>query len=203
MERRIWQVSHGQKNFCGVLIVFFFGNLSYTVKNTFSDKNGRILVTQVDINGTEFVIVDLYNPNTEQEQINTFEELQSMLTNFDKNSKNFLFGGDFNFFLDKKLEAKGGKPTLKKRSISKLININKSYDLCDIWRLRNPNTKRYTFRQNHFSGKIQRRLDYIFISKPLQEYIQTTDIVNTFLTDHSSITFTFQDDPVFKKGSGI
>ena len=40
--------------------------------------------------------------------------------------------------------------------------------MCDIWRIRNPNTKRYTFHQQLLSGYIQRILDYFFISIDLR-----------------------------------
>ena len=40
--------------------------------------------------------------------------------------------GDFNLFFDSKLDAQGGNPTIKKKSLAKLIELKKSYDLCDI-----------------------------------------------------------------------
>ena len=60
------------------------------------------------------------------------------------------------------------------------------YDLCNIWRIRNPSKKLYTFRENHSSGIINRRLDYIFILNKLQEFSNDTDIIRAFKTDHSS-----------------
>ena len=50
-------------------------------------------------------------------------------------------------------------------------------DLSDIRRIRN---RKYTFRQKHLSGIIQRRLDYIFISQNLQEYVKKSDILMLF-----------------------
>ena len=41
-----------------------------------------------------------------------------------------------------------------------MIELIESFELCDIWRIRNPTEKRFAFRQNHISGYIQRRLDY-------------------------------------------
>ena len=31
-----------------------------------------------------------------------------------------------------------------------MIELKEEYDLCDIWRIRNPLEKSFTFRQNHF-----------------------------------------------------
>ena len=72
---------------------------------------------------------------------------------------NFLIiiGGDWNFVLDKQLDTFGGNPSLKMFSISELTKIMKNFDLCDIYRLRNPETRRFTYRQN--SHKRLCRLD--------------------------------------------
>ena len=49
--------------------------------------------------------------------------------------------------------------------------------------------KRYTFRQQHSSGYIQRRLECFFISNVLQESVKNPDVLAAFLTDHSPIMF--------------
>ena len=80
-----------------------------------------------------------------------------------------IFAGDL--FLNSKLESDGGNPVDKNRSVAKLIELKKKYTLTNIWRIRNPYVKRYNFKQNHFSGFIQRCLNCIFISNSFQEYI--------------------------------
>ena len=40
--------------------------------------------------------------------------------------------GDFNLFFDSKLAAQGGKLTIKKKSLAKLIELKQNYGLCDI-----------------------------------------------------------------------
>ena len=79
-----------------------------------------------------------------------------------------VLAGDLNVFIMSKLEAKGGKPSLKQKSLAKLLELKEEYDLCDIWRIKNSTKKLYTFKQKHSSGIINRRLDYIFISNKLQ-----------------------------------
>ena len=53
-----------------------------------------------------------------------------------------------------------------------IIKLNETFNLCDIWRVRNPNKKLFTFRQKHFTGIRQQRLDYIFVSNSLQESVK-------------------------------
>ena len=85
--------------------------------------------------------------------------MNSWKTNFSEKN-HIVLAGDLNVFFDSKLEMKGGKPSLKQKSVAKLLELKEEYDLCDIWRIRNPTKKLYTFRQNHSSGIINCRLDY-------------------------------------------
>ena len=70
--------------------------------------------------------------------------------------KHIVLAGDFNFFFDTSLDSYRGKPTLKNKSIAKFIELKEKFGLCDIWRIRNPKTKIFTFRQRHVSGLVQR-----------------------------------------------
>ena len=81
-----------------------------------------------------------------------------------------------------------------------MIELIESFELCGIWRIRNPAEKRFTFRQNHISGYIQRRFDYFFVSNKLQESINNTDILASLLTDHSPISFTLRRMQIKAKG---
>ena len=78
---------------------------------------------------------------------------------------------------------------MKKKSLAKLIQIKEKFGLCDTWRIRNLNTKHYTFHQQHSSGYIQRTLDYFFISNVLQESLKNPNVLAAFSTDHSPIMF--------------
>ena len=51
--------------------------------------------------------------------------------------------------------------------------------------MRNPSSTRFTLRKNHFSGFIQRRLGYIFISSSVQDSVQNIDVLTSFCNDHS------------------
>ena len=127
---------------------------------------------------------------TEQEQVSTWEKMNLTLQTFDDlENKIIILGGDFNQFLDSVLEAKGGSPVLKISSVSKLIEIKEKYNLCDIWRIRNTKEKRFTFRQKHRSGFLQRRLRLFFVSNILQESIKDTEILPALSSYHSPILF--------------
>ena len=195
--------SHGTTNSCGVMIGYL-GSKMFTVNKMSHDSNGRILIIEANIDDEIFILINFYNSNNETEQIKTLNELNQLLGDFSLNSsKQVIFAGDFNLFFDMNLETSGGCPTLKKKSISKILQLLEQNNLVDIWRIRNPSSKRFTFRKNHFSGFIQRRLDYVFISNNMQEYAQNIDILPSFCSDHSPILCTLQKSHEFDKGKSF
>ena len=70
-----------------------------------------------------FVLVNIYNPNTETEQVAALHDLDKMLETIkDLYDKNIVLAGDFYFyfyFFDTSVDSYGGKPTQKKKSIAK------------------------------------------------------------------------------------
>ena len=77
------------------------------------------------------------------------------------------------------MEATGGNAKLKTRTVGKILELKDKFDLCTIWRIKHPETKTFTFRQNYFSGFIQRGLNYIFVSQSRQQRARNLDILNT------------------------
>ena len=194
--------SHDSSNSCGVLIAFY-GNQDITVKKKLSDKKGWVLVLDTRIDGSDFLLINIYNTNTKKEQVSVLNELTTILSNFENTlNHNVIFADDFNVFFDASLDAKGGTPTLKSRSINELIELSETFDLRDIWRIRNPKKRKHSFRQKHLSGIIQRRLDYIFISQNLQEYVKKSDVLSTLSTDHSPVFCSISKQNEFSKAKG-
>ena len=61
-----------------------------------------------------------------------------MLETIENLSDNHIvLAGDFNFFFDTSPARYEGKPTLKKKSVAKFIELKEKFDLCDTWRIRN------------------------------------------------------------------
>ena len=55
-----------------VFLLFFFGSIIYTVMKKAFDKRGRILIIEALIEDAEFVLINLHNANTENDQLTTF-----------------------------------------------------------------------------------------------------------------------------------
>ena len=177
--------SRGNSNSRGVLI-YFIGSKNLFIGNKLWDNVSRILILDVDIDDESFILINLYNPNTEAWQLKTLSKLTEMLTKLHlTQNNNIICAGDFNLLFNIKLEGYGGNPVFKKRSVRKIFELKETYNLTDIWRIRNPKAKQYTFRQKHVSGLLQRRLDYFFISNNIQEFILDTNIIPAISSDHS------------------
>ena len=179
--------SHGTTGARGVAIGILL-NEQHSILKKVADKNGRFLILEIEIGNKIFILINLYNANFQADQVKTLSELDVALNDFDLcPSKSIIFGGDFNVIFNKNMNAKGGNPDLKLNSIAKCIKLKESMDFIDSWRIRNPLKKRYTFRQRHYSGFLQRRLDYFFVSNALQQSIAKSEIANALFTDHSPI----------------
>ena len=115
--------SHGKTNSWAAAIAYT-GKRSFKLLKKKIDENGRFLILEAMIDDCVFILTNLYNPNTEKEQVSTWVKLNLILQTFDDlENKIIILGGDFNLFLDSALEAEGGSPALKKSSVSKPIEI--------------------------------------------------------------------------------
>ena len=72
--------SHGTSQSCGVLIAYF-GNLNFSVNKQVGDKNGRILILDVNIDEIRYVLVNIYNASTETEQVQVLGDLNEIMNN--------------------------------------------------------------------------------------------------------------------------
>ena len=57
-----------KRNSCRVLICYI-GTHNFVVNNQKTDNNGRVLILGATINDVNFVLINLYNANTETEQV--------------------------------------------------------------------------------------------------------------------------------------
>ena len=127
--------SYNASNSCGVLIAYL-GKKSFLFNKQKRDKAGKTLILDVTLD--QYILKKLHNANAETEQVKTLEQLQSLLKIVDINqNKRIIFACGFNIFFNSKLEAKGGKPLLKRKSIARLVEIKGSLDISHIQRIRN------------------------------------------------------------------
>ena len=107
--------SHGKSNSSGVWICFI-GSKKVFVRNKLSDNDGRILILDVEIDAKNFILINLYNPNTIAEQLKTLSKLMEMLYKLHLTQfNNMTCAEDSNLFFNVKLESCGGNPFCQKK----------------------------------------------------------------------------------------
>ena len=192
-------LNHGTSNSKGTLIAFS-DNFEFKLLKNISDDDGRLQLCSIEHNEKKLLLVNIYNENTEREQIILLKKLNALLETFsDILEHDIIMGGDWNFILDKKLDAYGGNPLLKLSSIAEITKIIEQYDLCDIFRVRFPENKRFSFRQS--TPRRLRRLDFFLISNSLQESAKKNEILTSLSSDHSPVLIALDAVPETIKGS--
>ena len=140
----------------------------------------------------------------QSEQLKALNHLSELMKKVNiTQGKQIVLASDFNLFFNSNLEAMGGKPILKEKSVVVMVELKEEYDLCDIWRIRNPLEKSFTFRQNHSSVILNCRLDYIFISNKLQEFSNKAITLPAYKTDHSSVSVIISNYNEIKPDLGL
>ena len=157
------------------------------MKSVRSDEEGRYLIPEATIQDVPFLLVNIYAPNTTTKQSLFFQTLSELINDEGYNDPDYkiILGGDLNVTMDPDLDCSDGNPVLKD-SVKCVKDIMLNYDLVDIWRIRNPNSKKFSWIQK--SPIIQRRLDNWLISDLLQDDVAKVDIVTAIRTDHHAIT---------------
>ena len=129
--------SHGTSNSCGVM-TFFSNKLEIEVTGKITDSEGRFLLLKCIIQGTKFIIYNVYAPNNEKDHEAFLLDLKSKLESLDADEYEYLIGaGDWNF-TSEKIDRSGGNYTIWQKNTATLDEINDNFVLIDIWRVKNP-----------------------------------------------------------------
>ena len=117
----------------------------------------------------------------------------------DFDEENIIIGGDFNCPPNPLLDKKGGLLIPQKSVEATIDSLQEELDLVDIWRIKNPAKRSFTWSQN--SPMIFCRLDYWLISNSLHDLVVTTDIIPAIKTAlmsniHKQIRFIKTPSPI-------
>ena len=176
--------------------------IDFPVKRVTADPNGRYIVLQCYINDDKLILMNVYCPNTETEQVTFLEKLDEVIDELSITVLDeVIMGGDWNLTWELNLDKCGGNYDLKRKSKSKLKAIMTKLSLNDVWRIKNPNLRRFSWRQPN--PLIQCRLDYFLISDSLYDSVTHADIIPAIRTDHSAITLSLEKIPSQNRGPNL
>lgn len=179
--------SHGSQSSRGVAILFA-RDFSPTIRAQVTDQDGRFLGVDVELNGQTLSLCSIYaptqdSPREQQAFLNGVQELIEELVGLD-----LILGGDLNCTLNPKLDKNttGTSPDSAGPTRTKIELLKEEMDLSDVWRVRNPTKKGFTFSRGQYSS----RLDYFLISSHLMDRVSKMDITNLAHSDHAMIAIT-------------
>lgn len=193
--------AHGTSSARGVAILF---PQKYNVKvnSKISDKEGRYAVVDLHIETQNIILINIYAPtkDKEKDQLDFLNTLIDTLKNYTDN--NIIIGGDFNTYLDPERDKKGGRVEKATRYAKDIIDLQESFHLIDIWRVRNPDSNQYTWRRRN-PQLIQARLDFWLISNHISANVTTCSIKPSIKSDHSLIKLKIELWKEEKRGRGF
>ena len=106
-------IAHGSNRSGGVLVLVK-NSLEFELKSTVADENGRYILLDVSVQGSNFFMGNVYAPNKTQEQCSFFDKLLQKLDNLvTGQNQRIIIGGDLNDVRDLDLDSSGGSPKKK------------------------------------------------------------------------------------------
>ena len=189
--------AHGTKHSRGTMILLKPG-FECKIMSEKCDNNGRYIIATMEIDNYMFTFMNVYAPNKPSEKSIFFDELKNVISELGVTVENqIIAGGDFNSIFNESLDKCGGNQD-GSNIVKDMQLIIDELDLCDIWRVRNPQVKRYTYRQK--TPLIQTRLDYFLVSDHCQDIILDADIISSVWSDHSGIVIKLCFLPQWPRG---
>ena len=76
-------------------MIALYGNQDITVKKKLFERKGRVLVLDAQIDDSDFLLMNIYNANTEKEQVSVVNKLITILPDFENiHNHNVISAGD-------------------------------------------------------------------------------------------------------------
>ena len=195
------ELKHGSSNSRGVAILFRKGFDCKIIKKII-DPSGRYISIQAQINDENYFLVNFFGPNNDNQAVQFYDHLIDILRKEGLAYEDkIIIGGDFNCPINTPLDKQGGILVARKKITDRLEELQTIFNLHDVWRAKNPQTKSFTWSQK--SPFVFCRLDYWLISNSLQDLIKDVDIIAAIRTDHSAILLHLQELDECKRGSGF
>lgn len=179
-----YKLSHKTNLSAGVAILFS-PDLRVTVLSTEEPMNGRLLVVKADIDGEIYYFINVYAPNVGFERLMFFGVLSNV---FKKcfNDGSVIVGGDWNCTENSSVDRNTEEPHIQ--SSSCLSSLIRAADLLDIWRVKHPNVRQYTWVKVNNNRITAARLDRMYVSKQLSSQIIDCSITLVGFTDHNLVS---------------
>jgi exonuclease III len=192
-KRKRWLASHGNNRSRGTITL----NRTNIVWSEESSWQGRITSTIFNtLFGKKLRIINVYAPNVNgsKASIACYKEFTAKITEILDDPMPTIIGGDINIIMNPALDAGSRNPSSHfPQLVDAWDQLLTKYNLKDAWRELHPDEQTYTFTPGGEQGRqIYRRLDYIFMSDELLNWIDRIDMAHTHISDHKFMRITLR-----------
>ena len=156
------------------------------------DDNGRYVITELKIKGTNICICNIYAPNEDKPDF--FRHLFECVEQSDHTNR--LVCGDYNLVLNTSLDRKSSQYNNHQSAAYIQGILDEGYT--EVWRVRNPTKKQYSW----FQGRQQcARLDFAIVSDDFVNKVSKIEYKLGILSDHSLMALSISTEyPARGKG---
>ncbi len=174
--------AHGKKDSRGVMILFREKCDIDIIEINNDESQGRVIYVIVKVDGTEMLLVNIYAPNEDDEAF--YQKIFKMISQI--NIPYTVVGGDFNLVMEVDKDKYGGRASTNEKAQRCVKGYMKTMDLVDVWRVKHPMLREYTWRRRK-PHVIQCRLDFFLISECILNMTKEITIDSCLLSDHSIV----------------
>ena len=177
----------------------------FKVHRSFHDPLGRYVGIIGDHEEGKFLVLSFYSPSISRE-IRDFviNHIYQQLINLGQDLPQFLvIGGDTNTPFNQ-LDKQGGNTNFKQEAILAFETLKQRFALFDSFRVKNPGKREFTWEVLN-PVIIRERLDVIFVSNSLQDYVTETGVIPAHKTcsDHGIPFIKIAGFGIPSRGPGI
>ena len=171
--------SHGNSKARGVCILLPKG-IKPDPKKIIRDQSGRYIMFEINWHGKDITICNVYAPNEDKPHffVNLFKDIVTL-------SENIIITGDFNLVLDTDMDRLGSTHN-KKNAVQILSSAMEELNLVDIYRIRNPDKKRYSWFRRMPQLQAS-RIDFTLLSAGLADMCENIMYFTGVMSDHSAL----------------
>jgi len=188
--------SYGTHNKKGTCILLREG-LDFEITSHETHGTGRYVAINGVFKNSQYKIASYYGPN--QDDPTVLLELIEIIRNME--GENTILCGDFNLVMDLQMDKKGGNQTTHFKCRSALKEWMEEENLYEIWRVKHPSAKTFTWRSNT-KPFIFCRLDFFITSAKVLNDCTECEIGPGLNSDHSYVRLNIANNNV-KRGRGF
>ena len=138
-------------------MVLINNTFEHKVHRVKTDQNGNFIILELNIEGKQITLVNLYGPNDDKPEF--YENIKQKVAEFE--NEEVIMCGDWNLCLDAEKDCENYLHINNPRARNVVLNLLDENDFKDPWRIMNENVRKYTWRRLNSTKKLS-RLDFFF-----------------------------------------